>query len=317
MSLFKKPIKFPEEEEISRGNPKTWDNRVDGSCIEMIRGACNSITHRPLLSDQEILQVKSGLSLQGKKRILLTIVLDCSMSTGDAVYRSMYDGIAQLAGIMAKTDSMRSADISIITVEQSKIMMRQDYAPCTADIEIPSDWKCGKGLSPIVCAAYIAYKRGLRRRDNYTLGRINCYRPLTVLISDFKNNDNRYQGITTAGIEEMLQEMNDSQDSDILKVCTQQGNPLYDQIQGAELPFVIDEQNESEKINEWFHDLYLMLRQMFRSQDHSATKQQEESPELDEAAVSVETYGREELSEVIASPEPSEQAESNDSVEEE
>ncbi len=268
MALFKKPIKFADEEEISRGVQKPSDNRLEGNCIEMIRGACNSVTHRPMLADKEILQVKSGLSLQGKKRILLTFVLDCSMSMGKEVYRMMYSGIAQLAEIMAKTDSMKCADISIITVEQSRIMLRQDFAPCTADIELPDSWKCGKGLSPVLSAVYLANKRGLRRKQNYSFGRINCYRPLTIVISDFKNNDDRYQGITSSGIEEMLQELNDSQDSDILKVCTQQGNPLYEKLQGAELKYISEDMVGAESITEWFHDLYMMLRQMFHNQDH-------------------------------------------------
>ncbi len=286
MSLFKKPIRFPEEEEVTRGNQKTWDNRVNGSCVEMIRGACNSVTHRPMLADQEILQVKSGLSLQGKKRILLTFVLDCSMSMGVDVYRTMYNGISQLAELMSKTDSMRCADISIITVEQSKIMLRQDFAPCTADIELPQDSKCGKGLSPVVSAVYLAHKRGLRRRENYSFGRINCYHPFIVIISDFKDNDVRYQGITAAGIEEMCQEINASQDTDILKVCTQQGNPLYDQLYGAELPFIMDGKTDEEKVTEWFHDLYLMLCEMLRNQD---CPEKEVAAVVEEAIQSVQT----------------------------
>lgn len=276
MSLFKKPIKFPEEEEISRGTQKIRDNRVDGPNIEMIRSACNSITHRPLLADQDMLQIKSGLNLQGKKRILLTFVLDCSMSMGEQHYLVLYQGISQLAGIMAKTDSMKSADISIITIEQSKIMLRNDFSPCTAEFSQSASQKCGKGLSPIVCAAYLAHKRGLRRKESYSFGRINCYRPITVVISDFKNNDNRYQGITAAGLEDMLQEMNTSQDADILKVSTQKDNPLYAQLHGSELTFPNEEEGDSGKITEWFHDLYLMLRQMLQNQDSQSRKQKNE-----------------------------------------
>jgi len=264
--LFKKRMILPESEELVRGDLKTWENRVEGKYIDTIWSAQNSVTRRAMVADKEILQVKSGLNLRGKMRILLTFVLDCSMSMSDEMYTALYKGMNRFAKIMTRTESMSNTDISVISIERSQIRMRQDFAACSAGVEIPDTQEQGKGLSPIVCAVYLAHKRGLRRKENYAMGGINCYRPITIVFSDFKNNDARYNGISDSSVQEMLQEINDTESTDVLKICTESGNPLFSQLQGTELQFMTENFSDGHRIAEWFYDLYMVLCEMLHIQ---------------------------------------------------
>ncbi len=269
MPLFRKRIILPESEEIVRGDIKTWDNRVEGKYVDTIWSARNLVSKRSMIADREILHVKSGLNLRGKMRILLTFVLDCSMSMSDETYLALYKGMNRFAKIMTRTESMSNTDISVIAIERSQIRLRQDFTPCSAGVAIPEVKEQGRGLSPIVSAAYLAYKRGLRRKENYAMGGINCYRPITVIFSDFKNNDARYNGISNDAVEEMVQEINEAEQSDVLKVYTELGNPLLAQLQGAELAFMTEGLSNGHRIAEWYYDLYMALCEMLQIQQES------------------------------------------------
>lgn len=259
MALLKKNSETADSTELVRGDTESRRIRLDGELVERAWSAQNSVTRRPMLADKELLHVNSGLSLEGKKRILLTFVLDGSMSMQQEMYAAVCQGLNRFAEVMMHEKNLSCAGVSIISIERSQIRLLRDFQSCTAGLGLTVSESPRKGMSPVISAAYLASQRSIRRKENYAHGGIQCYSPVVVVFSDFRSNDCRYSGIDEAALQAMIQEMNEQQDVHIFKAYTENGSSLLNALQGAEISFVQGENALDETVAVGFLEIYRQL----------------------------------------------------------
>ncbi len=259
--LVKKHQKKPSEEPIERETSENRSSSISGECAERAWGAQNSVTRRSMIADKSLLQVNSGLSLTGKKRNLLTIVLDCSMSMEAELYSAIRNGLKQFMDILHRTEAFECTGISLITIERSQIHLRRDFQSCRRNPELPNPYGQCRGLSPIISATYLAFLRSALRKKNYAHGGIACGRPVVAVFSDFCSNDHRYNGMNEVTLQAMIKEMQEMDEVHLIKVntgCTEEEQSLLKDLPGTEVPI----QGEGTPEESAANVLYALYRQL-------------------------------------------------------
>ena len=179
--------------------------------------AKNQISEKPMINS-EMLNVRSVIGA-GLHHIV-TIVSD-ETCAGNSLMKYIRNSVRE---ILKKLSKYNKIDISIISVSQSQIKLKndfQEYEDVVFDYESEQ-----KGLSPILSAVYVAHLRNVKLKMLYDNDdEKECGTPFIIIISDFMDNDNRYDGVSDSIMNDMLSRINNGSKEKIIKIILECQHP--------------------------------------------------------------------------------------------
>ncbi len=183
------------------------DNIYSNILIE----AKNEISGKELIDNKSIFDVKQVIGA-GLHHII-TIIFD--ETCADIKQMEKIRNI--ISEILRKLSMQNKIDISIISINESCIKLKSDFQEYADNV---FDYQSSqKGLSPILSAVYVSYLRNMKLKELYDNdSEKECTTPIIIVISDFFDNDNRYNKITNDTINGMLNQINNANNMEIIKI---------------------------------------------------------------------------------------------------
>lgn len=190
------------------------DNIYSNILIE----AKNQISGKELIDNKSIFDVKQVIGA-GLHHII-TIIFDETC----ADIKQMQKIKNRISEILRKLSMQNKIDISIISINESCIKLKSDFQEYADNI---FDYQSSpKGMSPILSAVYVAYLRNMKLKELYDNdSEKECTAPIIIVISDFFDNDNRYNKITNDTINGMLNQINNTNNMEIIKIIMKCQHP--------------------------------------------------------------------------------------------